>query len=186
MMFMGWRRRVARTAWALFTKSIRNTMEPGTSRSFMLLRVARTERQAQLAGWFCTMAVSLARLPPAALMEAELFSSLGPGAPADSGISGRFIRSEASRTVVFPMARCCSIIWVISSERLITAEIVASALFINYRLDLWANGTRAYFIASRMTEPTVIARSAILLLTAAAICMGLRVRVAWVVALSLS
>src|SRR5947207_11822662 len=183
MMFMGWRRRVARTAWALFTKSIRNTMEPGTSRSFMLLRVARTERQAQLAGWFCTMAVSLARLPPAALMEAELFSSLGPGATADSGISGRFIRSEASRTVVFPMARCCSIIWVISSERLITAEIVASALFTNYRLDLWANGTRACSIASRK-ETTAIARSAILLLTASAICMGLRVRVAWVVALS--
>src|SRR5882724_7905549 len=98
-------------------------MEPGTSRSFMLLRVARTEPQAQREEWFCAMAVSLAQLPPAALMEAELFSSLGPRA-AESGISGRFIRSEASRTGVFPMARCCSIVWATSTERLITAELM--------------------------------------------------------------
>src|SRR5438477_606191 len=74
-------------------------MELGTSRSFMLLRVARTEPQAQLEGWFCAMAVSLAQLPPAALMEAELFSSLGARA-AENGISGQFIRSEDSRMVV--------------------------------------------------------------------------------------
>src|SRR5207244_6564601 len=106
-------------------------MEPGTSRSFMLLRVARTEPQAQPEGWFCTMAVSLAQLRPAALMEAELFSSLGSRV-AEIGISGRFIRSEVSRTVVSPMARCCLIVWATSTERLITADLMVSGLFTSY------------------------------------------------------
>src|SRR4029450_12746122 len=99
-------------------------MELGTSRSFMLLRVARTVPQAQLEGCFRAMALSLAQPPPAAIMEAELFSSLRP-AVAESGISERFIRSEGSRTEVFPMARSCSIVWAISTERLITAELMA-------------------------------------------------------------
>src|SRR5207249_6733299 len=115
-------------------------MELGTSRSFMLLRVARTEPQAQLEGWFCAMAVSLAQLPPAALMEAELFSSLGTRA-AENGISGQFIRSEDSRMVVFPMAPCCLIVWATSTERLITAELMVSALFTSYLPGLSANGT---------------------------------------------
>src|SRR6266545_2289066 len=123
------------------------------------------------------MAVSLAQLPPAALMEAELFSSLGPRV-AESGISGRFIRSEDSRTGVFPMVRCCSIVWAISTERLITAELMVSALFISYLPELSANGTRACSIASKK-EATAIAPSAILLLTASVICMGQQVRVAW-------
>src|SRR5438477_141110 len=97
-------------------------MELGTSRSFMLLRVARTEPQAQLEGWFCAMAVSLAQLPPAALMEAELFSSLGARA-AENGISGQFIRSEDSRMVVFPMAPCCLIVWATSTEPRFTGAI---------------------------------------------------------------
>jgi uncharacterized repeat protein (TIGR03803 family) len=63
--------------------------------------VARTESQAQLEEWFCAMAVSLARLLPATLMEAELFSSLGPRV-AESGISGRFIRSEGQPDGSFP------------------------------------------------------------------------------------
>src|SRR5256886_17317254 len=183
-MSMAWRRRVARTASALFTISIRNIMELGTSRSFMLLRAAGTEPQAQLGGWFCAMAVSLAQLPPAALMEAELFSSLGARA-AEYGISGQFIRSEDSRMVVFPMAPCCLIVWATSTERLITAELMGSALFTSYLPGLSANGTRAWSIAFKK-EATAIAPSAILLRTASAICMGLRVRVAWVVALSLS
>jgi uncharacterized repeat protein (TIGR03803 family) len=124
------------------------------------------------------------QLPPAALMEAELFSSLGPRAP-ESGISGQFIRSEDSRMVVFPMAPCCLIVWATSTERLITAELMVSALFTSYLPGLSANGTRVCSIASKK-EATAIALSAILLLTASAICMGLRVRVAWVVALSLS
>src|SRR6266508_2817409 len=104
------------------------TNSGGTSRSFMLLRVARTEPQAQLEGWFCAMAVSLAQLPPAAPMEAELFSRLRP-VVAESGILGRFIRSEASRTGVFPMARCCSIVWAISMElRVRAAWAVAPSL----------------------------------------------------------
>src|SRR6266498_4729881 len=130
------------------------------------------------------MATSMARLQPAALMEAELFSSLRPRA-LESGISGRFIRSGASQTGVFPTARCSSIVWVIFMERLITAEIMASALFTSCLLDLSANGTRAYSIASKR-EATAIALSAILLLTALGISMGLRVKVVWAVAQSLS
>src|SRR4029450_6672179 len=159
-------------------------MELGTSRLFMLLRVALMEPPAQLEGWFCAMAVSLAQRPLAALMEADLFSSLRP-AVAEIGISGQFIRLEVSRTVVSPMARCCLIVWATSTERLITAELMVSALFTSYLPGLSANGTRVCSIASRK-EATAIAPSAILLLTASAICMVLRVRVAWVVALSLS
>src|SRR5438874_13764082 len=146
-MSMAWRRRVARTAWALFTKSIRNIMELGTSRSFMLLRVARTEPQAQLEGWFCAMAVSLAQLPPAALMEAELFSSLGARA-AENGISGHFIRSEDSRLVVVAMAPCCLIVWATSTERLITAELMVSYLFTIYFPGQSEKGTSACTLSS--------------------------------------
>src|SRR5207248_5098596 len=151
---------------------------------FTRLRVARMDPQAQPEEWFCARAVSLARLPPAALMEVELFSSLDPRV-GESGISGRFIRSEASRTVVSPMARCCLIVWAKSTERLITAELMVSALFTSYLRGLSANGTRACSIASKK-EATAIAPLAILLLMASAICMGLRVRAAWAGALSLS
>ena len=89
---------------------------------------------------------------------------LRPSGSAESGISGRFIRSEASRTEFFPMARCSSIVWVTFTERLITAERMVSALFTSYLRGLLANGTRACSIASKK-EATAIAPSAILLLT---------------------
>ena len=56
-----------------------DTMELRTSRLFMLLRAARTEPQVRREEWFCAVATSMAQLLPAALTEAELFSSLGPG-----------------------------------------------------------------------------------------------------------
>src|SRR5437762_14320427 len=94
----------------------------------------------------------MARPLPAALMEAELFSSLHPQV-AETGISGRFIHSEASPTGVFPMARCSSIVWVTFTEQLITAELMGSALFTScLRGMLSTNGMRACFIAFKKEQ----------------------------------
>jgi uncharacterized repeat protein (TIGR03803 family) len=146
--------------------------------------VARTESQAQLEEWFCAMAVSLARLLPATLMEAELFSSLGPRV-AESGISGRFIRSEGQPDGSFPYGAL--LFDRVGNTYGTTYYGGANGIGSVYELSpvLSANGTRACSIASKK-EATAIAPSAIVLLTASAICVGLRVRVAWVVALSLS
>src|ERR1043166_6095166 len=176
---MGWRRPVARTAWAPFTEFVRDPMELRPSRSFTRLRAARMEPQARLEGWSSAMGICTERRLSVALMEAELFSSLRPGI-AESGISARFIRSEASRTGVFPMVRCFSMAWVTFTERLITAEPMVSALFTSYLHRRWANGTRAYSIASKK-EATATVPSAILFLTRLAISMELRVKVAWAV-----
>src|SRR6267143_3087106 len=122
------------------------------------------------------MATSMARLPPAAPMEAELFSRSRPGE--QNGISGRFIHSGANRTGVFLTERCSSMLRVISLERLTTAGIIISVLFMSCLVGLSANGRRRYSIASE-TELTAVAPSAILFLTALAISMGQRVRVVW-------
>jgi uncharacterized repeat protein (TIGR03803 family) len=91
---------------------------------------------------------SMARLPPAALMAAELFSS-SRRRKSESGISRRFIHSEANRTGVFLMARCSSMLRVISMEPLITAGLIISALSTSWLLGLTANGGRGYSIASK-------------------------------------
>src|SRR5438270_2162899 len=129
------------------------------------------------------MATSMARLPAAALLESELFSSSLRGMERE--ISGRFIHSKAKWTGVFPMERCFSMLRVIFLEPLTTAGLIILALFTSCLVGLSANGRRRYFIASE-TEPTAATPSAILFLTALAISMGLRVRVGWAAASSLS
>src|SRR5437773_662929 len=103
----------------------------------------------------------------------------------DDGRGGELIASKANQTGVFLMARCSSTVGVISTEPLITAGRTALALFTSCLPDLSVNGRRGYFIASK-AEPTVTAPSAISFLMRMAISMGLRVKVVWAVALSLS
>src|SRR6266513_250676 len=130
------------------------------------------------------MAISMALLPPAALMVAELFLSLRRG-EWDSGLSGQFIPSGANRTAVFLMAGCYLMVRVTSTEPPIMAGLMVSALFTNCRAGPSANGTSTYSIASKR-EAMAIAPSAILLWIRLAISMELRARVVWAVAPFLS
>src|SRR3981081_4200476 len=116
----------------------------------------------------------MARPPPAALLEVELFLHLRQG-ELENGISERFIPSQVNRMEVFLMVRCCSVVRVISTEPLITAGPIILVLFTSYILALAAAGRRRYSIASK-AEATVAARSAISFLITLAIFMGLRVR----------
>src|SRR5437016_3936868 len=129
------------------------------------------------------MATCMVQPPPAALTEAELFSSSRPG-QSESGPSGRFIPSGVNRTGVFPMAHCFLMVQATFTERLIMVELMVLVLYTNSPAGLSANGTRTYSIASKRAA-TAIARSAILFLTGSAISMGLQARVVWAVAPSL-
>src|SRR6516165_1122817 len=119
------------------------------------------------------MAISMALPPPVVLLEVELFLNSRRG-ELKNGISERFIPSQVNQTEVFLMARCCSVVRVISTEPLITAGPII-LVFTSCIRALAGNGQRGYSIASK-AEETVVARSAILFLITSAISTGLRVR----------
>src|SRR6516165_3063014 len=130
------------------------------------------------------MAISMALPPPVVLLEVELFLNSRRG-ELKNGISERFIPSQVNQTEVFLMARCCSVVRVISTEPLITAGPIILVLFTSCIRALAGNGQRGYSIASK-AEETVVARSAILFLITSAISTGLRVRAVQATVRSLS
>src|SRR6266550_3225316 len=103
------------------------------------------------------MAGFMAQPPPAAVMEAELFSS-SHRQQSGNGISGRSILFTGSPTEVFLTVRYSALVRVKSMGPPITVAKTGSALFTNCLPDLLGNGMGEGFIASK-PEATATVRS---------------------------